>query len=261
MDREKSIVSFLSKHIIMMRFIFKKGDEQEQSFQITSFVFSVSDRWYLITAGHCIDQVDLYRKNGYELLGCRLWDGLGHDSLHAYEIPFTYDISNIETYREHELDYGIIELSPYYKSILESNNVKPLSEATWQVQPPKVDIYKLLGIPAELISFHSSSAIESIKPALITVEHLDKRPAKFPVSDFEEYIFYGKLDYDQSFSIVGMSGGPIFAFHFNEAGEARYWVAALQSSWFADSGYIKGCAISVIGEYLAYKQTLFNQAT
>jgi hypothetical protein len=51
-------------------------------------------------------------------------------------------------------------------------------------------------------------------------------------------------------SIEGMSGGPIFGFRYKDS-ELRYWIVALQSSWYQSSRVIFGCPLPTLASLLS----------
>ena len=127
------------------------------------------------------------------------------------------------------------------------NDVQPLNEEVWKLQPSTVDFYALLGIPSELVKVNSDSI--EIVSTLFTIEHLTEKPDGF--SETEIPLFYGRISLDADLSsILGVSGGPVFAFRQTEDGELRYWLIALQSRWLPDTHYIAACPTKLLGHFL-----------
>jgi hypothetical protein len=247
MSTDDNIVSYFQRHVIPVYFSFQKeGDIQR--LVVSTFVLSVSDQWFLITAGHCIQEIQKLIDCGYELTQCLLIDSLGEGAKHAEPIPFMYKESNpIWLSDDFAFDYGVIALSPYYKKLLLTNNVQALNEEVWKKQPNQVDFYTLLGIPAELVKVNSDN-IELV-PSLHTVKPVDKKPDGF--SEVDTPLFYGQIVLGEGLeSIAGMSGGPVFAFQKNEKGELRYWLTALQSRWLPEAHFIAACPTKLLGQFL-----------
>ena len=74
---ETDIVSYFERHIVPLVFTFTRGG-QTHRFHVTAFVLSVGGQWFLVTAGHCLAEVDeLSAEHGYTLEGCCLVDSLG----------------------------------------------------------------------------------------------------------------------------------------------------------------------------------------
>ena len=51
------VVGFFNQHMVPIFFTFKK-EEKRHSGIITAFVLSILDEWFLVTAGHCIEQIE-----------------------------------------------------------------------------------------------------------------------------------------------------------------------------------------------------------
>lgn len=146
MTEDDLLVGYFLKHVVGVRYVFQK-DEVVDEFIVTCFVLSVGQKWFLITAGHCIAAIKERSKLGFELMGRYLDDSYHLNPVNYDTIPLTtegYQLGN-----EYDFDCGVFVLSQYYKELLEKNNIQPLSEEVWEKQPPQVDFYKLLGIPAQ----------------------------------------------------------------------------------------------------------------
>jgi hypothetical protein len=247
MSPGKDVIDYFYKHIVPLLFTFQK-EEKYQNLVITAFVLSVSEQWFLITAGHCITEIENIRENGYKLVRCKIIDSFGIEAVHKQPIPFPYDtVPHSCLSDDCAFDYGVIKLTTYYKNLLLQNNVRALDEEAWKKQPVNVDFYVLLGIPAELVKTESVNV--SITPTLHKVEPLDDKPEGF--SDVGIPLFYGHILLGDGIeSMKGLSGGPIFAFHKNKKGEVRYWLTALQSRCLPDSQYIAACPTKLLGEFL-----------
>ena len=111
----------------------------------------------------------------------------------------------------------------------------------------------MLGIPKELVQFRQDDA--EVTPVFIPVQRLSERPEDFPELELGEIgddTFYGRIVLDDTLtSIVGMSGGPIFAFHEDDDGKLRYRIIAIQSSWTSRS-FIAASRVELLGGYLEY---------
>lgn len=257
MSMDDEIVKYFNRHVVPVFFTLQK-EQDTQNFVLTAFVLSISDQWFLITAGHCIRCIEnLVKDHGYEIARCLLIDSLGSGAVHRELIPFGYQESQ-PTYLSdgYGFDYGVMVLSPYYKQLLEANKVEALSERVWKEQPAKVDFHLLLGIPAEFVQVD----LECLRlvPTLRPVTALDQRPEGF--ADVEATLFYGRIALGEDVhSIEGMSGGPVFAFHQNEQGELRYWLIALQSSWLPKSRFVAACPTKLLGHFLEELTTQVGQ--
>jgi hypothetical protein len=248
----EAIVQFFQKHCVPMHFSFETPENKSANLIITTFVLSVRDEWFLITAGHCIDKINsAIHSYGYSLKGCVLLDSTGEGAKHIDPPSFLYDPSKVLSLNpEFGLDYGIIKLSRYYKELLQANNIVPLSEAVWRQQPStsQVNFYYLLGIPEEATQFETEAVW--IAPTMLPVRLVAERPAGFEAVD--KPLFYGHITLGEALnSIEGMSGGPIFAFSVTEQRDIRYWLVGLQSSWLPESHYIAAYHTDILGEAIA----------
>ncbi len=248
MPNNSKLVGFFNKHLVPIYFTCQK-DNDIQNFVVTSFVLSIDSQWFLITAGHCISEIEkLIKIHGYKINSCSLIDSLGLDARHFEPIPFDYITSKPVCLSENgDFDYGVIFLSSYYKKLLELNHIQPLNEEVWKKQSAKIDFYMLIGIPYKLIKVTPNNL--EIKTTLHEVKLIDKRPEEFP--DTDTPLFYGCITLDESVTdIEGMSGGPIFGFYKNDKNELRYWLVALQSTWIKKFKFIKACPTNLLGKFL-----------
>ena len=248
MPTDSKLVSYFQKHLVPIVFSRQKDDEI-QKFIVTSFVLSVLEQWFIVTAGHCISAINqLVNEHGYKITNCYLIDSFGLGAKHLSPIPFDFVASNPVCLSEKkEFDYGIIPLSSHYVNLLKANNIQPLNEEVWKKQPTHVDFYLLLGVPSQLTKLKSNN-IE-----FITTQHrikpVEEKPAEFPDTNWP--LFYGRITLDESITnIEGMSGGPILGFYKNDKNELRYWLIALQSTWLEHSKIIKACPTRILGNYL-----------
>lgn len=244
------LVGYLQKHLVPIFFEFQK-DAETRSGVITTFILSVDDRWFLVTAGHCIESIEKLIGNGYKIQKCRLIDSMGLAARYPDSIPFNYErgkVIRLDAGEEFSsLDYAAIPLSTYYRQLLEKNNNEALNEDTWKHYPLTVDFYTLLGVPGELTAFTPENV--ALETTLIFVKRLTEQPKEFEKA--EPSLFYGHVDLgEQLNSIKGMSGGPIFAFYVNVQGEMRYWLVALQSNWNENTRNLVACPTRIFGAVL-----------
>jgi len=250
LDENERVIRFFSQHIVPMLFLFEKEDSRQQ-FIITTFVLSVSNYWFLLTAGHCFNQIkqELIDK-GWIIKDCHLIDSLGINANFTEPIPFPFDVDKAFFFSELidkdiAFDYGLYPLSMYFQNLLLSNNIKSLNEEVWKKQPVSFEIFLLLGIPAELVKYDENNI--QLFPSMFYVDVLPDKPNGF--SDVSLPQIYGKITLnDEMKSIKGMSGGPIFGLRKNDNGELRYWLVSLLSRWLPESHFIATCPIKFIGQ-------------
>ena len=246
--KDGDLIAYFMRHLVPVFFTFTKGSTSHSAI-ITSFVMSIANQWFLVSAGHCLKQIEenttIY---GYKITNCLLVDSLGLGAKHIEPIPFNYEDSlSTHVIDNAGFDYGFMIVSPYYRRLLEKNNIQPLDEEVWKRQPSEVDFYAIIGMANELTTVTSESL--ETTPSLHRIIPLDGRPEVFPMTDIP--LFYGRIVLgDAIASIKGMSGGPIFAFRQNAQGQLRYWLTALQSSWSPQLHYIAACPTKLLGNTL-----------
>lgn len=242
------LIAYFMRHLVPVFFTFTKGSDSHSAV-ITSFVMSIADQWFLVSAGHCLKQIkENITTHGYKITNCLLVDSLGLAAKHIEPIPFSYEDS-LPTHVSDDanFDYGFMILTPYYRRLLEKNNIQPLDEEVWKRQPSEVDFYTMIGMANELTTVTSESLTTT--PSLHRIIQLDGRPEVFPKTDIP--LFYGCIVLGNALtSIKGMSGGPIFAFRKNAQGQLRYWLTALQSRWIPRLHYIVAYPTKLLGDTL-----------
>lgn len=246
-SKKDRMVSYFYQHIVPIYFCFEKGDSKHQ-FIISSFVFSVSDNWFLITAGHCFEKIsEKLLDNGWTMFSCSLIDFLGLNAKFKEPIPFNFDIRKAYYFPEinddYSFDYGVYPLSSYYKELLLSNNIKSLNEEVWKKQPDPVDVCAIIGMPSELINFDRGVELVS---CFLFADIITEKPEGFKDTSLPR--IYAKINLDKGIgSIKGMSGGPLLGFQQLENGELRYWLLGLQSTWYSPSQHIAACPTRLLG--------------
>jgi hypothetical protein len=234
----EDIIALFSKHFVPIHFYFLKG-EKEHHAVISTFLISIRNAWFLITAGHCLRDVkDNIEKYGCILKKSQLIDYGGMNSRHRHGVPFDYESAPKLDVKDEKYDYGIIYLNTYYVDLLKKNNVVPLNEEVWEKQPRDPEFYFLLGVPGKLTEVHNDTI--TITTSINFVEKCEQKPEIFGKT--EAPTFYGKISLDEKVQdIEGMSGGPIFSFKRTESGQLKYWLHAIQSRWIKRQKLIAAC--------------------
>lgn len=237
-------ISFFYRHIVPMVFIFQKGDESYHA-QISTFVISIKENWFLVTAGHCLRDVEVNLERGYRIKRCGLADSLGINPQDHFYIPFVYSDRKNIIIEDYGLDIGLIFLSEYYKGLLQANNIVALNEEVWKHQPEDPDFFFLVGMPDLLIEKAQQGLI--FHPAFCLIEKIESKPEGF--EEVEIPRFYGRMSQDEIIDdIKGISGSPIFAFKKDNQGQLKYWLTAVECSWLNESKYISGCYIKDVAK-------------
>ena len=244
----ENAIGFFQRHLVPIYFSFKNPEGKFDSTVITSFVLSVKGVWFLVTAGHCLEEINNLISNGFEIKDCMLFDSGALGAKHNHPIPFHYDKDSVGIFgNERDFDYGAIVIESFYKELLKKNNISPLDEKVWKLQPSKADKYFLLGVPNQLV--YQNNRLLSISTKMLPIEMQENRPQD--LEEKEAPRVYGKISLGTDISsIKGMSGGPIFAFQEEENGNVSYWLYALQSTWNQGTRNISACPTTHLGLFI-----------
>jgi len=262
-------VDILQKHLVPICAVFDKDGKNVVSVA-TSFVVSIENRWFFVTAGHVAEEINGFLTDAsFQLLKTFLYDSGGFKA--SYNDPIPFDLTP-ETFiilgNENTVDYAVIHVEDYYRRLLEKNGIEPIYEQVWRSPPEAPEFYKLLGIPKQLISIERNNDPKRTVLSLgITatqhhVTHSPARPSELKETKYPRW--YGHIKSD--FNIKGVSGGPIFAFKRNAQNEPRYWLVGIQSAWHPSTKAIAACPAKILCEYIAdivkqcEKLTQANQA-
>lgn len=236
----------LMRHVVAIYFDFEVNKERVQ-FAHTAFVFSVEDRWLLMTAGHCVTEIEKARAQGGVLKRCLLFDCMGEDAVWAHPVPFPYDAAYPMNIGVNEnIDYGVLFPPQNTCHLLQANNVVPFDETYWDAEPAEVEDYFMLGFPAELNVYKGN--LVNVKASMFRLTKHAERPEGFPETD-EPFYFYGHVIEHPLNSLKGVSGGPIIALTpTDEHGTASYYLVAMQSTRIGSD--IKGMLMPPLGVFI-----------
>ena len=174
-------VKFFSRHLIPLHVTYRKGD-QVKSTLYSTFVLSIHDQWILVTAGHCVEEMEEAQKHGYKIERARLVDSMGHGAKFFDPIPFDLpDATPIKLFNDEKYDYGLIFLQPYYRNLLERNGIKALTETWWKYQPDKIHSFLLVGAPKQLSN--ADGEVIQVVATLHPVKELKEPPVEFEKTD------------------------------------------------------------------------------
>lgn len=252
-----NILDFFGRHLVAICVTYRvrstgADDNAPRFAAYNGTLIDIKGAICFLTAGHVL--ADLQEKIGdsrIEILETVLADTFGLGRVTDHPIPFDLKSEPLHIFDDEDdgLDFGVIVLRPYYVGLLARNAVVALDEQRWIHQHRVTfDGYALLGLPQEFSSPRvSESGAGAVSPTIFRVVRLDApppdaRPTRYPR-------FVGRIDKELPLSsIEGMSGGPIFGFRIGA--ETRYWIVALQSSWFPGSRTVFGCLLPTIASLL-----------
>lgn len=259
--------AFLGRHFVCLAFFDEPNDIKNVKhavgasyFTVTATVFSVQGHWFFLTAKHCFDEIDeRLQKGDRRISRCEIYDSFGDLAEHQHPVPFDYSSSiKIKIGEDGDFDVGAIFISKATRELLTKNGIVPLSERAWRdTVPEQCDYYAVVGIPTNTLDDASALISKSasrfdIELLFVGVDRLADRPEGIDERQTER--FYGKLrlpDESQgsrkSVNLFGMSGGPIFGFKRDTAGNFKYWIIAMQSTWLPSQNIITGCHAKLAG--------------
>jgi hypothetical protein len=241
---ERVMLRHLMRHVVPIYFEFTKGRELHKQL-ITTFVISINGRWLLMTAGHCITEVQHYRDNGYVISRCNLIDSLGVGATYKDPVPLDYDDSKPTALCSNPTwDYGVIIPRRNTCLLMQANGVVPMSKDWWNREDDVAEAYWMLGIPAEQVVHSGKMGQAGLTFARL--EEIEDRPEGFPETDAP--MFYGSLLKNPLSSLKGFSGSPIFSFARAEVG-GHYQLHAMQVSALRGK-YISGMLMQPLVEFL-----------
>jgi hypothetical protein len=263
--REK-LYDTLCRHLVCLGVRFTRLDSQGNSDGMeylcpcSCFVISVRDRWFLVTAGHVLKELDqAVRQKKIRVESSFLADFFGKRSAVRYPTPFPYEDMPKHYIDDDGLDLGFIPLRDLFKEGMRKNII-PISEKHWcRRHDLEIAAYWMLGFPGEVHGWFNKpinageDRISVAAPVIISAEEI-RDIAEIPTSvvipstTFPRFI--GRINLEIPFDIKGMSGGPIFGLIETADGKVGYTVIALQSSWYEDSRIILGCPIHVFGKII-----------
>ncbi len=214
------------------------------------FIMAFGDMWFLVTAGHVVEDLNKLIAHPFvKVVDTFLVDSLGLQAAYDNNIPFDYEDS-ARYYEYHDgLDFALICLGPNHRRLLQANGVEPVGVENWIRQDiSRCKGFVLLGIPAELVKQEDRAKPGIvIGSVMLSLKRLETLPEGSEVTEYERFI--GDLmNRPDLKSLGGVSGGPIVGF-YDEDGDTRYWVIAVQSHCL-DNHYVFGCPLNVFGPIL-----------
>ena len=247
------------KHFVILtyRARFPESSSAEGVFCFSScFVVEVERRWFLVTAGHVINNIKTALDRGVELSGWELQD---HAAGHSFVpgVPFPFDVKDWivieDEYRG--IDYAATLLSDLLVRNLVAGRIQPITEIAWgPVASEDCENWLLVGIPRETISAQGAKHV-----ARLTLIPLDPVGPPEEARKTAENKLFGAirtnpvLDGGAVRDIDGMSGGPVFGTKSVD-GVLRYWAIGIQSSWYELRRI--ACFCPLPGFLLAVKQAI-----
>ena len=132
------------------------------------------------------------------------------------------------------VDFGVIELTHYYRTHLEKNGVRPFSQDMWSSGKETFDTHLIFGAPRDL--YEATIDIPDSRKSLMSVVTVPATPLKredIPDAPDTKYpwLFFKVKGANRLKDITGMSGGPVLGLKADDRVGVRYWLIGLQSRW------------------------------
>jgi hypothetical protein len=246
----------VSTHLVCLGAVYLLLDQdgnptgKEQVYAYTSFIYTKGDDWFLVTAGHILDQLAAYKKYPKGMmriyLSC-LGPPASEQKLPVHFADFDDAMKASIDDEDAGLDYGWVYLRPYYRQFLEQDGILPLGERSWLPLDARTFLGQFLtGYPKALLGETKEIGERlsiTVEPVTLSVNQIVPDPPDLKKTAFRRYI--GRITPRADISIDGTSGGPVFAIGKDDEGAARYWLIALQSRQSLDHTLAFGCPAEV----------------
>jgi hypothetical protein len=254
---QEGFLAFLCDHLVLLggTYVDLDGEGRDKSeerfFSLPGIIMSVRGVWWLVTAGHVIEELEGGLTAGKaRLTNCCLAAHFGSKAAAEQTIPFDFQSSSMYHPINNEaagLDFALLPLTEEQRAALAENGIRPVFEENWNQQRVEAcEVFALLGAPHCLVSDrtrlvpYGDGVAGIINPTLVSVHRIELSPDEMPDSTYPWFV--GVVGASSGLpNIVGMSGGPIFGFFKGAAGRWQYWIVALQSRWNEERRIVFAC--------------------
>lgn len=248
-DADQFMKEAASKHTVGLSYyvhIPGQAPKDAQRGVASCFVVEAEGLWFLITAGHVINEIRENTAKGAKYFRYSLMDGFtGHDF--KYSIPFPFDLNDWTVIEGDPSgsDHAMAFLRPLLADGLYAGGIRPIANNAWGSGPlSQYAKLALVGIPKERVK--SPSAGKSVVGLVLLPLEICDPPSGTANLETENRFFARILEDPENdqvhiSDIGGMSGGPIFGVNATED-EITYWVVGIQSRWLAPKRIVSFCA-------------------
>lgn len=257
-NQRREFIGFMSRHLVALLVhedVYNRdGTLYCRAVEVVSgFIISLYDRWFWVTAGHCLRGLDKKISDGeIKVLSVDFADYFGWEARHRHVIPFWYNRGD-GVYLDKpslSLDFAMIPIPDLLRADFQQNGVVAVSRENWIEQRHLTFIeYKVLGLPRDRIQQTSDSSGDVralMQPVMFSVQACDPEDIS---DDYADTWFAGRIHPNAAIpNIEGMSGGPIFGFRRLTNGRLGYHVVAVQSRWLQESRVVFGCSVPLFAE-------------
>jgi hypothetical protein len=249
---------YAGRHIVGVIWEDAEPGESKPSdgFAFSGFILAAYGQWFLITAGHIIEDIQSRQQQGRELRHAKIMDVWAEGNVDRNPVPFPDIWDRNRTPRGHVnseqigYDYAWFFLRPYYRELLKKNGIIPLDRLAWRDLPSQLDGYYAYGFPQDCVQKTIDGAANysgvRLRPRMIPYEPEPNPPAQFQLPLQRLFFRPPKYSDGRIVRLDGVSGGPVFGYKVN-ADHTRMWLVGVQSSQTDVSGLAIVCPAEPFG--------------
>jgi hypothetical protein len=237
------------RHFVTLSCIRKApGQTTPDAFVFSGYVISAGGVWIYITAGHVVRDIRHAQQHGYTYDRWRLDDQTAGSRFGGMAIPYAFEVDEwTEIYNEVTgLDYAFVPLDNLFRMNLEKGGVIAIGKEAWGDHLMEHDQWALIGMPHETVQYDSFATLSG-RVALFPL--VPCAPPELAGQTVENKFFAKIVDMGNINSVVGMSGGPVFALTRDDDGR-KYKVIGVQSGWYPGDHIVAICPIASLASEL-----------
>jgi hypothetical protein len=208
----------------------EEGEPERCERYYSGFLLEAMDTVFWVSAGHVITRINEILSLGYRIESSGFFDlGLKHwQSCSAY-----FDIDKVVHLDDdvRKVDFALFPLSPIAVQALWNGGTSAIKEANVLRKPADGDVCYLMGNPEEWTKINSKEQTITLCPTILRLDEFEEESHggfprfKFDISNNRVTMQGAPLE-----SVVGMSGGPVFAWSGDWKGDYQYGLIGIQSS-------------------------------
>jgi hypothetical protein len=214
----------------------------------SAFVVDARGVWFVVTAGHVINEIKDAKAKGFSIANVYLQDrSAGHNYKLGVPIPFELSEWSVFEGDPDGTDYAAWPLPPLIVRNLQQGGIQAIGEHAWgNPDASSGATFMMVGAPREGV-IHGPGSSKQYKLLVIPLD-LCEPPAN--AKNKEQRVF-AKIRPPTDGSkgvadVAGMSGGPIYEVVVRDD-SLTSWAVGVQSSWFPESRIVSFCPA---GEFL-----------
>ncbi len=143
-----------SQFLIGLALLVETDEEPSaECYFFSGFVMQFGREWFWVTAGHVMEQIEPHLATGVAKR-FRLIDNYGFGTDRSHSVPFDYEGAwRYHIYdKANGLDFGAVEVAPFYRRVLATNDVAVVKKAHWRrLNPFAYPSFVLAGLAEDSI--------------------------------------------------------------------------------------------------------------